>query len=232
LFRAWNRRQTVQFCRRNPARSWPSSSPLGRAAGALVRHSLAAIKAALPQRLQNELIFRFYRGDRSWEKCRAFAVPNNDAVGAIRINLKGRDYNGLVEPGAEYDRICEGICSALAELQDCPGGRRVVKHISRIQRELHDPYLDQLPDITALWEQSFPWSSVHSPRFGAVQLRNQDSRTGSHAPRAFLLASGEGIPRGATLSGASIFDLVPTILHGAGTRTPESCEGRPLFPAR
>jgi predicted AlkP superfamily phosphohydrolase/phosphomutase len=194
-----------------------------------VRHSLAAIKAALPQRLQNELIFRFYRGDRSWEKCRAFAVPNNDAVGAIRINLKGRDYNGLVEPDAEYDRICEGICSALAELQDCPGGRRVVKHISRIQRELHDPYLDQLPDITALWEQSFPWSSVHSPRFGAVQSRNQDSRTGSHAPRAFLLASGEGIPRGATLSGASIFDLVPTILHGAGMRTPESCEGRPLF---
>lgn len=191
-----------------------------------------AIKSALPQRLQNELIFRFYRGNRSWEKCRAFAVPNNDAVGAIRINLKGRDYKGLVEPGAEYDRICEEICAALAELRDPVTERPVVKHISRIQRELHGPYLDRLPDITAFWDQSFPWCSVNSPRFGTVELRNQDSRTGSHAPHGFLLASGDGIPRGATISGASIFDLVPTILHDAGTRAPETCEGRPLFSAR
>src|SRR5713226_10476504 len=188
-----------------------------------------AIKAVLPQSIQNELIFRFYRGNRSWEKCRAFAVPNNDSVGAIRINLKGRDHNGLVKPGPEYDRICEDICSALTELQDPRSGRPVVKHISRIQRELHGPYLDRLPDITAFWDQSFPWGSIHSPRFGTVELRKQDSRTGSHAPHAFILASGEGIPRGAILSGASIFDFVPTILHGAGERAPEACEGRALF---
>ncbi len=188
-----------------------------------------AIKAALPQWLQNELIFRFYRGNRSWEMCRAFAVPNVDVVGAIRISLKGRDYNGLVEPGAEYDRVCEEICAVLAELRDPVSGRPVVKHISQLQRELHGPYLDRLPDITALWDQSFPWRSINSPRFGTVQLRNQDSRTGSHAPRGFLLASGEGIASGATLSGASIFDFVPTILNSAGTRVPEICEGRPLF---
>jgi predicted AlkP superfamily phosphohydrolase/phosphomutase len=190
-----------------------------------------AIKAVLPERLQHELMFRFYGGNRSWEKCRAFAVPNNDAVGAIRINLKGRDYNGLVEPGAEYDRICDDLCAALAELSDPISGRPVVKYISRIQRELHGPRVDKLPDITANWEQSFPWSSVYSPRFGTVRLRNQDSRTGSHSPHAFMLASGEGIPRGAAISGASIFDFVPTILYGAGMRAPTNCEGHPLFPA-
>src|SRR5882757_5819958 len=190
-----------------------------------------AIKAVLPQRLQNELMFRFYRGNRSWEKCRAFAVPHNDAVGAIRINLKGRDYNGLVEPGAEYDRICDDLCAALAELTDPVSGRPVVRYISRIQRELHGPRLDRLPDITANWEQSFPWCAISSPRFGTIELRNQDARTGSHAPHAFLLASGEGIPKGATISGASIFDFVPTILYAAGMRPPTTCTGRPLFPA-
>jgi hypothetical protein len=188
-----------------------------------------AVKGVLPQWLQNELIFRFYRGNRSWEECRAFAVPNNDAVGAIRINLKGRDYKGLVEPGDEYERICDEICSALGELRDPLSGRPVVKQISRIQQELHGPYLDGLPDITAQWDQSFPWSSVYSPQFGTVELRNQDSRTGSHAPHAFMLASGNGIPRGATISGASIFDIVPTILSAAGVRAPEACDGRPLF---
>lgn len=73
-------------------------------------------------------------------------------------------------------------------------------------------------DLTVHWEQSFPWSALYSPRFGTVELRNQDARTGSHATHAFMLASGEGIPKGATISGASIFDLVPTILYGAGMR--------------
>jgi predicted AlkP superfamily phosphohydrolase/phosphomutase len=46
-----------------------------------------------------------------------------------------------------------------------------------------------------------------------------------------LSAAGPGIPRGATISDASIFDFVPTILYAAGMRAPTTCEGRPLFPA-
>jgi predicted AlkP superfamily phosphohydrolase/phosphomutase len=191
-----------------------------------------ATYAALPQRLQNELVFRFYRGNRSWDQCRAFAVPNNDMVGAIRINLKGRDPNSIVEPGMEYERVCDDICAALAELKDPLTGRPVVKHISRIQRELRGPYLDRLPDITVFWDASFPWSSVHSPRFGTVQLRDQDSRSGSHTAHGFLIAAGDGIPRGATICGASIYDIVPTIMDAAGLRAPAACEGHPLLDKR
>jgi predicted AlkP superfamily phosphohydrolase/phosphomutase len=190
-----------------------------------------ATYAALPQRLQNELVFRFYRGNRSWDRCRAFAVPNNDSVGAIRINLKGRDRNGIVEPGAEYERICEDVCVALSELKDPASGRPVVSYVSRIQRELRGPYLDRLPDITARWDSSFPWTSVHSPRFGTLELREQDFRKGSHSAHGFLIATGEGIARAAKISEASIYDIVPTILNTAGVPAPIACEGRPLFPS-
>jgi predicted AlkP superfamily phosphohydrolase/phosphomutase len=188
-----------------------------------------AVYSALPARMQNELVFRFYRGNRSWDRCRAFAVPNNDSVGAIRINLKGRDPNGIVEAGTEYDRVCDDICAALAELTDPVSNRPVARQISRIQRELRGPYLDRLPDLTVRWDQSFPWRSVSSPRFGTVELRDQDSRNGSHTPHGFLIAAGDRIAKGATLSGASIYDIVPTILNAAGVRTPEACEGHPLF---
>jgi predicted AlkP superfamily phosphohydrolase/phosphomutase len=185
--------------------------------------------AALPRRLQHELVFRFYRGNRSWDQCRAFAVPNNDAIGAIRVNLKGRDRAGIVEPGAEYEQLCNDVCAALAQLKDPVSGRPVVKYTSRIQRELSGPYLDRLPDITVRWDASFPWSAVHSPRFGIVQLRDQDFRTGSHTAHGFLIATGDGIPRAATISGASIYDVAPTIMDGVGVPTPTGCEGRPLF---
>ncbi len=188
-----------------------------------------AIYSALPRRLQNELVFRFYRGNRSWNSHRAFAVPNNDTVGAIRINLKGRDHDGIVAPGAEYEQVCDDICIALSELKDPVSGRSVAASISRLQQELPGPCRDRLPDITVRWEASFPWSSVHSPRFGTIELRNQDSRSGSHSTRGFLLAAGDGIPRAATITGASIYDMVPTIMDTAGLRAPAECEGRPLF---
>jgi predicted AlkP superfamily phosphohydrolase/phosphomutase len=184
--------------------------------------------AALPERLQHELVFRFYRGNRSWKQHRAFAVPNNDSVGAIRINLKGRDYDGIVEP-SDYEAVCDDICVALAELKDPLSGRPVAEHISRIRAEFRGPHRDGLPDITVKWEASFPWSSVYSPRFGTIQLRSQDTRSGSHTAHGFLLAAGDNIPCGKTISGASIFDIVPTIMDTAGVPAPAGCEGRPLF---
>jgi hypothetical protein len=60
---------------------------------------------------------------------------------------------------------------------------------------------DRLPD--AAWKAGryrevgnvFPWSSVYSLRFGTIQFRGQDTRSGSHTAHGFLLASGEGVPR-------------------------------------
>ena len=188
-----------------------------------------AVYGALPRSLQNELVFRFYRGHRRWERCRAFAVPNNDTVGAIRINLKGRDRNGVVEPH-QYEPLCDEIAAALTELRDAASGTPVVKQIAHIHRDSSGPYLEQLPDLTVQWDASFPWSSVCSPNFGTINLPVQDLRTGSHTAHGFLIASGGGIPCGATLMGASILDVAPTILHTAGVNPPEACEGRPLFP--
>jgi predicted AlkP superfamily phosphohydrolase/phosphomutase len=193
------------------------------------RSLTAAIARTLPQRLQQELLFRFYRDDRSWDGCRAFAVPNSPTVGAIRINLKGRDRGGIVEPGAEYEQICDGICAALKELTDPDSGRPLIKSISRVQHELRGPYLDRLPDITAQWDASFPWTSVQSPRFRTMKLRGHDFRTGSHTTNGFVIATGAGIAMGAVISDASIYDFAPTIMHAAGIHPPSQCEGRPLF---
>ena len=57
----------------------------------------------------------------------SFAVPNNDSVGAIRINVVGRDKYGVVKPGEEYERLCNDIADALYEIIDPKSGRKVVK---------------------------------------------------------------------------------------------------------
>ncbi len=187
-----------------------------------------AIKNALPQSAQHKLLFLWYSGGQNWKGARAFAVPNNDAVGSIRIAVKGRDKYGLVEPGEEYRRITNDIRSAFQELTDPVTGRSVVSAVTLTHEAFQGPHIDNLPDITVQWDQTFAWQDVRSPRLGVLKIRRQDGRTGSHTGRAFIVAAGQGMPVGATVTGRSIYDIAPTILECAGVPVPDSMDGMPL----
>lgn len=186
-----------------------------------------AIKDRLPQFAQDQLLFLWYRGGKQWKGCRAFAIPNNDSVGAIRVSVRGRDRNGMIEP-ADYDRVCRDIADALCELTDKKGGRPLVKQVTLSHEQFRGPFLEQLPDLTVLWDQSFPWSTVYSPRFGMLKIKQQDARSGAHSARGFVLISGPSIPSGVELGPSSIYDIAPTVLRAANVPIPPDMDGQPL----
>jgi predicted AlkP superfamily phosphohydrolase/phosphomutase len=187
-----------------------------------------AVKAMLPAAVQNELIFRWYAGPRQWTGCRAIAVPNNDSVGAIRLLVEGRDRHGTIAP-ASYEKTRDAIAAALYELRDPATGRQVVLQVALPQKEFDGPHTQHLPDLTILWDQSFVWDEIASPALGRLSIRMQDSRSGSHTPRGFLLARGYGEIPGQRLSHGTIYDIAPTVLQAAEVDLPAAMRGRPLF---
>jgi len=187
-----------------------------------------AIKAMLPQAVQNELIFRWYAGPRHWAGCRAIAVPNNDSVGAIRLLVEGRDRHGVI-PSADYRKTCSDIAYVLHSLRDAVTGRKVALQVSILHDEFDGPFKEGLPDLTVLWDQSFAWDEITSPGLGRFKIRTQDSRSGSHTPRGFLLARGYGESAGQDLGRATLYDIAPTVLSAAGVDQPDPLHGRPLF---
>jgi predicted AlkP superfamily phosphohydrolase/phosphomutase len=184
------------------------------------------IRDRMPRPLRERLVFLWYSGGRSWKGRRAFAVPQNDSVGAIRISVRGRDFGGMVQPGEEYEGVCRDISQALGELVDPDTGKPVVKRIGITREEFSGPYLDSLPDLTVLWDQSFNWNSIASPRIGTLRLPIQDVRSGSHTPHGFVIAAGPGIEAGTELRAHSIYDIVPTVLAAAGVPLPAGLDGR------
>jgi len=186
------------------------------------------IKAMLPQSMQEKLLFQWYSGGQSWKGCKAFAIPNNDSVGAIRISVKGRDKHGLVEPGEEYRSACRDIANALYELRDPESGRPVVRRVTLTHEVFHGPFLEQLPDLTVLWDQTFAWHAIQSDRLGTLELRKQDGRSGSHTPRGFVIAAGPGVSAGTELKGGSLYDIAATVLNAAGVAVPAEIDGQPL----
>jgi len=217
--RAANRMAGSQAGRVNPWRLLKMTTPAGLQ---------YAIKGRLPTSLQDYLLFRWYGGGRTFEGRRAFAVPNNESCGAVRIGVRGRDRGGVVEPGPEYERLCDDIAEALGELTDPATGRLVVRKVTRLHQVCRGPFVERLPDLAVLWESGFPWNAVYSPRFGVLQIPVQDRRTASHTPNSFLLAAGPGIPAGVELTGGSTLDIAPTVLALAGVPPPAHLDGKPL----
>jgi predicted AlkP superfamily phosphohydrolase/phosphomutase len=207
----------------------PAKKPAGRWVRSLERRlSLRAIetaKAVVPPRMWDRWTRRLLHAGAGWDKSRAFCVPN-DYSGAIRINLSGREPNGTVARGAEYEAVCGEIRDALLQVVHAGTGRPIVREVIATRNAFQGPFLDDLPDLLVLWANESPVAEVHSPRTGTIRLDFPERRTGAHRPFGFLAASGPRIRKSPAMKPVHLLDLAPTILSLMDTRVPGRFEGR------
>lgn len=161
-----------------------------------------------------------------WSQMRAFAIPSF-SDGHVRINLKGREPNGIVVP-SEYDALCDELTEKLYRLKDGRTGKPVVKKVLRTRYSASDSR-PNLPDadLIVLWEEQ-PTDVVDSPDFGRIGPIAY-YRSGGHRPQGFLMAKGEGIAPGSSLNEAESIDLAPTILELMGAKIPKFFDGKSLL---
>jgi predicted AlkP superfamily phosphohydrolase/phosphomutase len=159
---------------------------------------------------------------RSW-----FAVPHNDNSGAVRLNLRGREPSGIVEP-RDYDRTCDLLEAQLLEIVNAETGAPLIRCVVRTHREFSGERLDTLPDLLLLWNRDSPIRSVHSPRIGQIDGVRSWGRTGDHTSNAVLYAAGPDITP--PTRPARVVDIAPSIaaLHGVAM---EHSDGAALFVA-
>lgn len=161
-----------------------------------------------------------------WPQMKAFALPAF-AAGHLRINLEGRESNGIVPP-AEYDALCEELTDKLMQLTDARTGQPVVKEVVRTRKSPMDdsPNLPD-PDLVVLWNDT-PTDVVDSPDYGRIGPVTY-YRPGGHRVPGWLLTKGEGIEPGSGLSQGAAIDIGPTILEMMGISIPSHCDGKPLI---
>jgi predicted AlkP superfamily phosphohydrolase/phosphomutase len=163
-----------------------------------------------------------------WPQMKAFALPAF-TNGHIRINLKGRDRDGIVDP-SEYDALCEEITDILYRLKNGRTGEPVVRHVARTRKSPteDDPKLPD-SDLVVLWNQPIT-DVVDSPDLGRIGPLTH-CRAGGHSSQGFLLASGPGIEPGSNLSEGEAVDLPATILELMDAPIPQYFEGKSLIEA-
>jgi predicted AlkP superfamily phosphohydrolase/phosphomutase len=169
--------------------------------------------------------------DVDWSASKAFTVPP-DSGSYIRLNVRGREPAGIVEPGTEYDALVHEIADAFRELTLDPGSEPAVERIL-LPDDIAGPEApDGLPDLVVLWTRRRRVERVRSERFGAMDVPRTDVRSGQHRPLGYMVGvapwlngSGDGSfgqDRG------SLVDLAPTVLTLLDVPVPEALQGSPL----
>jgi predicted AlkP superfamily phosphohydrolase/phosphomutase len=162
-----------------------------------------------------------------WPQMRAFALPSY-SEGYIRINLAGREAQGIVQP-QDYDALCDEITTTLQELTDGRTGQPMVREVIRTRTAAGDRAAN-LPDadLVVLWQEDHATDVVDSPELGRIGPVPY-LRTGSHRSRGFFLAKGPGISAQSTLPSGHALDLAPTLLDLMGAPVPSYYSGKSLL---
>jgi predicted AlkP superfamily phosphohydrolase/phosphomutase len=120
-----------------------------------------------------------------WSRTRAFALPTNQH-GWVRINLRGRERDGIVAPG-DYEPMRDELAAELAELET-DDGRALVKRVVVGGNGAGPSRL--LPDLILHWTEAAYDRPVRVAGTSVEAMPSLLELTGTHRLDAFCLARG------------------------------------------
>jgi len=169
-----------------------------------------------------------------WPRTRVYA---DEQQGMLWINVAGRDPQGVVAPGAEYDALVAELVAQLKDLRDPLTSRPAFSEIYRRDEIYTGPMASLASDLLVSPSTDPPYQLLPSPLAtrGEVVVSLEEINTGlpilrgTHRQMGMLAAWGEGVRAGTgELSGLKLMDLAPTILYALGCPLPRDMDGRPL----
>lgn len=140
-----------------------------------------------------------------------FMLSNNDACGAIRINLVGREPQGKVTRGEQYEQVCQQLTDDLKEIVYVDTGEPLVREVLRTSDFYHGNHLSDLPDLIVEWNRRDSPHSISSEKIGVLHNSYAGVRTGDHKPEGVFFMSGPGVPSGRISQPISSLDFAPTL---------------------
>lgn len=123
---------------------------------------------------------------------RFFEVYNTQRTGGIRINLIGREANGLVTPD-EFDGVLDHLIEELSKIKNAETDTPLVAEFFKTKDLYEGEYAERFPDLLVKWDDSHDIQSVSSERIGTLRQDYETLRTGDHTPTGMFAASGRGI---------------------------------------
>jgi predicted AlkP superfamily phosphohydrolase/phosphomutase len=160
-----------------------------------------------------------------WTRTRAYAL----GLAGFYLNLKGREAQGTVTPGAEAEQLKQEIAAQLEALRDS-GGEAPVRKVYTTRSLYRGPYLDAAPDCLVGYSDGYraSWDGAVGKVSAKVLEDNSKAWSGDHCVDPLLVPGVLFSNRAIAADDPGIEDLAPTALRLFGLDPPAWMDGKPL----
>ena len=155
-----------------------------------------------------------------------FEVHANNATGGVRLNLKGREVNGKVDP-QDAPELLKKLKRSILDVKNADTGEPIASDCIITSDVYTGQYESYLPDMLVVWNRSAPIRRVESPEVGTVRQDYGNFRTGDHTPAGAFMASGQQIGQGQLDGPVDVVDFFSTMTAILGVDSAET-DGQPI----
>ena len=160
-----------------------------------------------------------------WSRTKAYSASNTEQ--GIYINLSGRESEGIVQPGKDYERVRDTIIEKLRRLTHPYDGKPMVSQVRKREDVYSGPFVREAPDILFAFRDG-EYSGDVKPVNQLIQDSSWTTGSGTHRMKGIFMGWGKDIKYKERVHGTRIVDIVPTICYLMDVPIPAGIDGNLL----
>ena len=162
-----------------------------------------------------------------WTQTRAYGLGLN----GLYINLRGRESNGIVEPGTAADGLMAEIRAKLLAVQDPKAKQPVITRVDLASEAYQGPYAKEGPDLVVGYNRGYRagWQTILGAFPPEVLEDNTNPWSGDHCMDYTLVPGVLLSNRKIAAEAPALTDIAPTILAEFGISKAKGMIGQSVF---
>lgn len=170
---------------------------------------------------------RGFGQDIDWSRTQAYAL----GIGGMYLNLRGREPQGIVEPGDAARTLLRDLSTRLLTFQDDKTGQPVIRRVLDREAIYHGAEAAHAPDVFLGFQDGYraSWQTAVGGVPRALIEDNTKKWSGDHIVDPDLVPGVLLVNRPLSLENPSLEDIAPTILKQLGAHIPTDMDGHALW---
>ncbi len=165
--------------------------------------------------------------DVDWSRTRAYAL----GLTGVFLNVKGREAEGVVEPGEEVQALKQELIEKMSGLVDPDRDEVGINELFDTAALYQGPYLTNAPDFIVGYNHGYriSWDGATGVVTGPVWEDNTKAWSGDHGVDPRIVPGVFFCNHKLDRDDPALVDIAPTALRLFGVQPPPHMDGRPLF---
>ncbi len=164
--------------------------------------------------------------DVDWSRTRAYGL----GINGLYLNLKGRERDGIVEPGEEQEKLMKQLIARLQAVRDF-NGQQVIRKVYRANEIYSGKATALAPDLIIGYARGYraSWETCLGELTPDVLLDNMSAWSADHCADALEVPGVLCCNKPIQATEPSLIDIAPSILQEFGLPTPKTMSGQSVF---